>query len=97
MSKAKFFIYRVKDEKGRDLYGVMEGLNKKDVQMAVSRTKYYFVSATPITKKRLFAKKVNFQTLIMFTHRLTSLIEAGVPILTGMDILWRQSENRNIQ
>ncbi|MCA9398641.1 MAG: type II secretion system F family protein [Candidatus Omnitrophica bacterium] len=97
MSKAKFFIYRVKDEKGRDLYGVMEGLNKKDVQMAVSKTKYYFVSATPITKKSLFAKKVNFQTLIMFTHRLTSLIEAGVPILTGMDILWRQSENRNIQ
>ena len=33
----------------------------------------------------------------MFTHRLTSLIESGIPILTAMNILWRQTEDKTLQ
>lgn len=93
----KYFIYKVKDESGRTLSGVQQAENKNDVKRKVSKGKYYFISAVSISKEKLFSKSVTFETLIMFTHRLTTLIEAGIPILQAMTILWRQTEEETIQ
>jgi type IV pilus assembly protein PilC len=93
----RYFIYKVKDETGRPILGIGQGINVREIKIKVNRTKYFFISAKRVSKKKLFKRKVKFETLIMFTHRLTSLVEAGVPILQAMDILWRQSEDEAIQ
>lgn len=91
------FLYQVKDEMGRNLYGVVDAKNKKEVKKKISGYDYYFVSAKPCNKNRLFKRSVKFQEVLMFTHRMTSLMEAGIPILAAMNILWRQSEDKTIQ
>ena len=91
------YIYRVKDAYGRSLHGLIEAEDKKEVKRRLNHEDYFFVSAHPCNKEALFKQRVKFQTLIMFTHRLTSLIEAGIPILAAMNILWRQTEDKTIQ
>ncbi len=91
------FLYQVKDEMGRNLYGIVDARNKKEAKKKISGYDYYFVSAKPCNKKSIFKKTVKFQEVLMFTHRMTSLMEAGIPILAAMNILWRQSEDKTIQ
>ncbi|MBP6344231.1 MAG: type II secretion system F family protein, partial [Candidatus Omnitrophica bacterium] len=91
------FIYCVKDANGRSLHGLIEAEDKKEVKQRVNHDEYFFVSAQACSKEKIFNQKVNSQTLIMFTHRLTSLVEAGIPILSAMNILWRQTEDKAIQ
>ena len=91
------YIYCVKDVNGRSLHGLIEAHDKKEVKQRVNHEDYFFVSAYPCSKEKLFKQSVKTQTLIMFPHRLTSLIEAGIPILAAMNILWRQTEDKTIQ
>lgn len=91
------FIYCVKDANGRSLHGLIEAADKKEVKQSLNHNEYFFVSAYPCNLEKLFNQTVKDQTLIMFTHRLTSLIEAGIPILAAMNILWRQTEDKTIQ
>lgn len=92
-----YFIYRVKDDYGRPLHGLMIAEDKKEVKSKLKQSDYFFISAQQVTRGSVFKRKVKFQTLIMFTHRLTSLIEAGIPILAATNILWRQTEDETIQ
>jgi len=93
----QYFMYKVKDDAGRTLYGLIEGQTKDDIKKRLRRPNLFFISARPYHLQKLFKSRVKFQTLIMFTNRLSSLIEAGIPILSAMDILWRQSEDQTIQ
>lgn len=91
------YIYTVKDDMGHDLYGLLDGDSVKDVRKKVRASNTFFVSAKPFNRKTLQNKKIKFQTLIMFTYRLATLVEAGVPVLSAMGILWRQTEDQTVQ
>ena len=90
-----YYVYKLKDDVGRAIHGVQVANNPADVKRRVSRPNLFFVYAKRISERRLFNKKVKFQTLIMFTNRFATLIDAGVPILTSMTILWKQTEDKN--
>ena len=92
-----YFIYRVKDNYGRALHGLMVAGDKKEVKTRLRQSEYFFLAAQTASKKSIFNRQVKFQTLIMFTHRLTSLVEAGIPILAATNILWRQTEDETVQ
>jgi type IV pilus assembly protein PilC len=91
------FLYRVKDDYGRTLHGLIEADTASDVKQNRRNEEYYFLSVAPFSKKILPTMKVDLRTLSMFTHRLMSLVEAGIPILGAMQILWRQTEGKTIQ
>lgn len=91
------FIYKVKDDSGRNLHGIISAESARDIKKRVRDPNLFFVSAKQFNRERIFKKKIKLQVLIMFTHRLTSLIEAGVPILQAISILWRQTEDPTIQ
>ncbi|MBU4333084.1 MAG: type II secretion system F family protein [Candidatus Omnitrophica bacterium] len=93
----KNYIYRLKDETGRSLYGFTEAEDKKELKRKLRGNKYYFVSAEEYDRKKIFKKRVNLDILLIFTRRLTSLIESGIPILSAIHILWWQSEDKTIQ
>ena len=93
----KNFIYKLKDDKGKALYGFLEAEDKKALKSKLRDSGYYFITAYPFEQRRIFQQKANLEILLMFTHRLSSLIESGIPILTAMHILWRQTEDKKMQ
>ena len=94
----KTYIYKLKDETGRVLHGFMEARNKKDLKQRLMRhSQYFFVAAYPYPRQRIFQKRIGLEALLMFTHRLCALIESGIPILSAMNILWRQTEDKTLQ
>ncbi|VAX35006.1 hypothetical protein MNBD_UNCLBAC01-1878, partial [hydrothermal vent metagenome] len=93
----KYFIYSVKDDAGRTLKGIIQASTKREVQQRLSKTEYFFMSASEYNINKLYKSKIKLKALILFTNRLTSLIESAVPILQAMNILWRQTEDHTIQ
>lgn len=91
------YIYKLKDETGKTLYGFSEAYNKKDLKKRLRHSSFFYISAEISDRKRIFNSKVDLEALLVFTRRLSSLIEAGIPILTAMHILWRQTEDKTIQ
>jgi len=93
----KVYLFKMKDERGRILCGFKEAENKRELKHGLAQQKMYFISAVPYSSDKIFRKKVGLDPLLMFTHRLATLIEAGVPILSAIQILWRQTDNPNLQ
>lgn len=91
------YVYKLKDESGKTLYGFSEAHNKKDLKKRLRHSSFFFISAELYDRKKIFGSKVDLEALLVFTRRLSSLIEAGIPILTAMHILWRQTEDKTIQ
>ena len=94
------FIYKVKDDSGRVFSGVLEADNARALRKKLHDSGYYVISVTLAKeKKRLpfFEKKINLDTLLLFTHQLSSMIEAGMPILMSLNILWREIDHPKMQ
>ena len=91
------FLFRVKDDNGRTLHGIVEANTAGEAKQVKRNEQYFFLSVAPFQRKSLSSMSVDLQTLAIFTHRLMSLIEAGIPILSAMQILWRQTEDKTIQ
>ncbi len=92
-----YFIIHVKDDNGRNLQAVIEAKDKNEAKQKVRNENYFFISAEPCKKDAVFSRSVPFKSLAMFTHRLMSMLETGIPILAAMNILWRQTEDTTIQ
>ena len=92
------FVYRVRDAKGKSLSGVLEAGDKNTLVQSLS-DRNYIVVEVKIYKKAtgLFAPKVSLEALIMFSHQLSSMIGAGIPLMTCLRILWRQTEDKYLQ
>ncbi len=94
------FIYKVKDETGKIFSGVLEADNVRALRKKLHDSGYYVISVTLAKEeKRLpfFEKKINLDTLLLFTHQLSSMIEAGMPILMSLNILWREIDHPKMQ
>ena len=91
------FLYKLKDETGRVFWGVVEARDKKEVKRKFRSTEYFLIGVESYSKKKLSQMRLPLDALVIFTHRFYSLIEAGLPILSALNILWRQSESHDVQ
>lgn len=91
------YLYKLKDENGKSIYGFWEATDIRELKSRLRQFGAYFISAKVFNTQQLKNEKVEFDTLLMFTHRLTSLIESGIPILQTLSILWKQSEEKTMQ
>ncbi len=91
------YLYKIKDENGKNLFGLLAARDLRDLKSRLRPLGGYFVTATIFDNKKLTNQHVSFDALLMFTHRLTSLIESGIPILSAINILWKQSEEKIMQ
>ena len=87
----------MKDVSGRIRYGFIEAEDKKSVRKKVNYPNQFIIGITTFDKKKLFSLKVKLDTLLMFTTRLSSLVNSGVHILRAIHILWLQTEDLNMQ
>ncbi len=94
------FKYKARSESGKSVSGTLEASSREMVMSHLDEMGY-----TPISVSReaagakegggLFARfeKVKDKDLVMMTRQLHSLIRAGIPILTALTILEKQTES----
>jgi len=92
-------FYKVKDEMGKAYVGVSEIKDTKALKKSLLDHGWYIIRIAPFKEKRgvFFRKKVDLESLAIFTHQLSSMLEVGIPILRALDILWRQIDNLRLQ
>lgn len=96
------FVYEGRDDSGKKVSGELEA---KDVQAAFNILKSRKI--TPDSKKIKeknkglnveikipgFGPKVKGKDVVIFTRQFATMIDAGLPIVQGLDILGKQAEN----
>ncbi|MBP7215782.1 MAG: type II secretion system F family protein [Candidatus Omnitrophica bacterium] len=93
------FVYKVRDQNGKIYHGVSEAENADEVKKTLRDGGGYVLAVGAYKKNRfsLFGQGIKIDTLIMFTHELTSMLESGITILRATDILWKQVESQQLQ
>ena len=94
------FLYKVKDEQGKACSAISEAENVKSLKKALRDRGWYVISVHPAKEKRAFfflRRNVGLDALIMFTHQLCSMLDAGIPVLNTLDLLWKQTDDPDFQ
>ena len=96
------YTWEGKDNTGRKVKGEIEAINSQAAFNAL-RSKRIIPNAKKIKEKGKglsmeihipgFGPKVKAKDLVVFTRQFATMIDAGLPIVQGLDILGRQHEN----
>jgi type IV pilus assembly protein PilC len=97
------YRYRAKKTDGRYITGVLDANSETEVVRMLKQKNQYTVSikqyegnSSGIWIKRTFGK-VKQKDLAVFCRQFSTVINAGVPILTSLDILRKQTENARMR
>ncbi len=96
------FVYKARDELGKQIKGVMEAKNREALAAKLSSIGYF---VTNITEQKTALKlsfgerfaKVKTEDLILFNVQLANMIAAGLSLLTSLRTLTKQVENRKFR
>jgi type IV pilus assembly protein PilC len=96
------FVYKARDELGKQIKGVMEAKNREALAGKLSSIGYF---VTDITEQKTALKlsfgerfvKVKTEDLILFNVQLANMIAAGLSLLTSLRTLTKQVENRKFR
>lgn len=99
------FRYRVRDRMGKLLEGKIEAPTLQTAGDQLYQLGYFPVSIEKEEKSVSFNlsdiwrrfQKVNLEELILFTQQLSTLYKAGLPLLTGLESLKEQTENKKLK
>jgi len=81
---------------GRLLTGILDAENKDDLKRKF--TAGYIIHISLYDNTNSFYKRgVPIKVLLRFTKQLRAIIDAGIPILTGLNILWKEMNNKQLQ
>jgi len=95
------YVYKAVDSKGKVVKGELEAAGEIDVSTQLAKIGYLPISISfkeerekgflgGILRK---TKKVNPQSLVIFTREFATIIKAAVPIVEGLGVLAEQSED----
>lgn len=96
------FQYRGKTMQGKPVKGEIEAENPKQ---AAQELRKQAIIATEIKKKSAQIelkipgfgnKKISSRDLVIFTRQLSTMIDAGLPLVQSMEILFMQTENKTL-
>ena len=95
------FKYLVKDKEGKTLTGAIEAASK-DSAIQSLRSRELTIITLEQDKRKAFSldisrvlrrKKVKIDELIIFSRQLATMVNAGIPLVTALDILAEQIEH----
>jgi type IV pilus assembly protein PilC len=86
------FKYRVMNSDGEKIEGSYEANSKDEVINFISGNGYY-----PLMIEEISESKVKLKDLSVFCRQFYTMLNAGVPILTCLDILSNQIENKKLR
>ncbi|MCD4781491.1 MAG: type II secretion system F family protein [Candidatus Omnitrophica bacterium] len=92
------FKYVAKDESARNVTGKISAENKAAVLDTLRKRKLTIISVTEVKESSLGKsffqrKKVKADEIVIFSRQLATMVEAGIPILQGLDALKDQTSH----
>lgn len=97
------YKYRARDKLGKAITGVMEASGYEMVAGQLDGLGYIPVSIQE-KKKDIISldflqryRGISLEDLILFSRQFSTLVSAGIPLLTGLDSLAEQSENKRMK
>ncbi|MFH1361303.1 MAG: type II secretion system F family protein [bacterium] len=101
------FNYKARDSYGSLSEGVMEAESSRSVAMQLSKLGYSPINITEEQSNdafvqlqgllNFFQQKIKLNDLIIFTRQLSSIIQAGVPLVEGLEAVHEQISNVKFQ
>ncbi len=89
------FRYVAKEPEGRTVSGVLEYSERALLIDALRKKGLIIISVQEVkkTKVRLGPSKgIKLEDLVVFSRQLATMVDSGIPLLQGLDILWDQIE-----
>ncbi len=93
------FRYTAKDKDGRSVTGVADSSDEKTLAGLLRKQELIIISIRQDKGKtaRKWKKKIKLSELVLFSRQLATMIESGIPLVQGLDILSEQMEDKNFK
>jgi len=97
------YKYVAKDKSGKSISGLSDAASQDELVKLLRKKELLIVKiseekATARTKAfSSKSKKVKLDDLVIFSRQLATMVDAGIPIVTALDILGDQVENKNFR
>ncbi len=94
------FVYKVRDRTGKIFTGSMEGENRGTVVSRLQEMDYFITSISEKKRSFLFLKEITifqsikFRDLTIFYRQFATMVNAGLTLVSSLDILAEQVENK---
>lgn len=93
------FKYKAKNNLGRVVEGVVEAANAQAVAGELRQRRLELISASPASPlfgilEALKSGKITTKDIVVFSRQFATMINAGLPVLQGLNIVAEQSENK---
>lgn len=94
------FKYVAKDQEGKSVTGAFEAANRQDAINALRKKDLIIVSVSESQQKfggiLSFGgkKKIKLDDLVVFSRQLSTMVDAGIPLVGALDILGEQMDNK---
>ena len=97
---ARFQYVAVNRASGQQVDGMMEGATESSVMAILKEKGLMVISIKPAKEKRVKKPrggKVGIDDLVIFCRQMATIVNAGLPIIEGLNILGEQMENAAFQ
>ena len=96
------FKYKARKRDGTVVYGTVNAPNEAAVAAFIRKQEMYVANITASKKKgllagALFEESINLYDISIFARQFATLLGAGVPLLTGLEILTQQSAKERLR
>ena len=98
------YQYKARDKFAKPIVGLMESDSENTIALKLKAMGYIPISITPAEERgkfqeffnRLF-KQIRPSDIIMFTWQFAALLKAGIPVLTSLNTLREETENKYLE
>jgi type IV pilus assembly protein PilC len=93
------FTYTARDARGDLKTATIDAQNRDDVVAQLRRMRMVVVKiedAKNAPKKKIGGGGIKMRDIVIFTRQFSTMINSGLPLVQALDILAKQSENKNL-
>jgi type IV pilus assembly protein PilC len=92
------FTYTARGANGELKQATMDAKSRDDVVATLRRQRLNVVKIDEqAAKKKAGGGSISMRDIVIFTRQFSTMINAGLPLVQALDILSKQSENKNLQ
>lgn len=97
------YNYKARDATGKQVKGSMDAVSKEDLVNKLQKMGYMTTQATSIAPNMAIQsafdsiKHISSEDMVMFDIQLANMLNAGISILSGLNALSRQIENKRLK
>lgn len=95
------FAYKAMDANGKNFSGILEAENLDEFYRLLKERSQYCVTVRESGARRLSLSltkpKMKTKELVVFCRQFSAMLNAGITVIKGLDILYQQTENRTMK